>query len=160
MKTIQQLIILFLFLILILPTTSFAQDNVKDIEKKVMDMTQNMAKQMLAGEYSTEHYTDDAISMPNNSPMLEGIEAIKTSGEQMISMGIKFNKVDFVTKQVIVEGNIAMEIGTYDMDMTIPNVPQTTTDKGKYLTIWEIQKNGDLKIKVETWNTDSPPPGM
>jgi hypothetical protein len=30
-------------------------------------------------------------------------------------------------------------------------------DNGKYITIWEIQKDGTPKIKVETWNTDNNP---
>jgi ketosteroid isomerase-like protein len=30
-------------------------------------------------------------------------------------------------------------------------------DTGKYLTLWEKQADGSLKIKVETWNTDKNP---
>jgi hypothetical protein len=30
-------------------------------------------------------------------------------------------------------------------------------DNGKYITIWEMQKDGSIKIKVETWNTDHNP---
>jgi hypothetical protein len=34
------------------------------------------------------------------------------------------------------------------------------SDKGKYLTIYERDANGSLKIKVETWNTDLNPMQM
>jgi hypothetical protein len=30
-------------------------------------------------------------------------------------------------------------------------------DQGKYITIWEEQPDGSMKIKVETWNTDTNP---
>ncbi len=30
-------------------------------------------------------------------------------------------------------------------------------DHGKYMTIWEMQDDGSLKVKVETWNTDVNP---
>jgi ketosteroid isomerase-like protein len=30
-------------------------------------------------------------------------------------------------------------------------------DHGKYLTVWEKQKDGSLKVKVETWNSDVDP---
>jgi ketosteroid isomerase-like protein len=33
-------------------------------------------------------------------------------------------------------------------------------DHGKYLTIWEKQKDGSLKIKIETWNSDVDPTSM
>jgi ketosteroid isomerase-like protein len=38
--------------------------------------------------------------------------------------------------------------------MNIPGMPNDFEDQGKYLTIWEKQSDGSLKIKVEMWNTD------
>jgi hypothetical protein len=42
------------------------------------------------------------------------------------------------------------------MKMSGPDVPEWA-DYGKYITIWEEQKDGSMKIKVETWNTDTNP---
>jgi hypothetical protein len=42
------------------------------------------------------------------------------------------------------------------MKMSGPDVPEWA-DNGKYITIWEMQKDGSIKIKVETWNTDHNP---
>ena len=52
------------------------------------------------------------------------------------------------------------EIGTYKISMTMPNMDKPMEDHGKYLTIWEKQKDGSLKVKVETWNSDVDPMSM
>ncbi|MDP2365317.1 MAG: hypothetical protein Q8M94_16305 [Ignavibacteria bacterium] len=57
---------------------------------------------------------------------------------------------------MIVAGNLAIEIGNYDMKMSGLGMPEWA-DNGKYITIWEEQKDGSMKIKVETWNTDTNP---
>ena len=44
--------------------------------------------------------------------------------------------------------------------MTMPNMDKPMEDHGKYLTIWEKQKDGSLKVKVETWNSDVDPMSM
>ena len=42
------------------------------------------------------------------------------------------------------------------MKMSGPDVPEWP-DNGKYVTVYEIQKDGSLKVKIETWNTDTNP---
>jgi hypothetical protein len=41
--------------------------------------------------------------------------------------------------------------------MEIPMMPEPFNDVGKYMTVYEIQEDGSLKIKAETWNTDLNP---
>jgi ketosteroid isomerase-like protein len=38
-------------------------------------------------------------------------------------------------------------------------MPDPMQDAGKYLTIWEQQSDGSLKVKLEMWNADSYPMG-
>jgi ketosteroid isomerase-like protein len=54
------------------------------------------------------------------------------------------------------QNNIA-EIGTYKMSFTMEGMSGEMTDTGKYLTIWEQQPDGSLKIALEMWNTDNFP---
>jgi hypothetical protein len=44
--------------------------------------------------------------------------------------------------------------------MTMPNMPAPMEDHGKYLTVWEKQKDGSLKVKVETGNSEVDPTNM
>jgi len=121
------------------------------LEKGKKDMLENTIDTTLA------QYADDAVSMPNNGPMLKGKSAIKEYFAKMMSSGITFTKVDFVTHDVQVGGKYVYEVGTYSMTMRIPAMGEMT-DAGKYLTVYEIQADGKLKIKVETWNTNTMPP--
>jgi ketosteroid isomerase-like protein len=50
-----------------------------------------------------------------------------------------------------------IEVGAYKMNFTMTGMEGPMYDNGKYLTIWEKQKDGSLKIKYETWNTDMNP---
>ena len=52
------------------------------------------------------------------------------------------------------------EIGTFKMNASMPNFDKPIDDHGKYLTVWEKQKDGSLKIKIEIWNSDVDPMAM
>ena len=62
--------------------------------------------------------------------------------------------------EVIVCKEMVIEIGEYAISLTIPGMEMPVADKGKYITVWERQKDGSLKIKIETWNTDVNPMEM
>lgn len=126
---------------------------------KIQKINNEMSQALVAGnsEKSMSYYASDAISMPNGSPMVEGIDAIRKSNEDMMQSGMKINSFVFTTKQVKTCGNMITEIGTYKGSFTGPNMQQPVEDHGKYLTIWEKQPDGSLKIKAEIWNTDTRP---
>ena len=143
---------------LLLASCSPPPPDAAKIRKEVEGLVQKSAKDMVAGITDTtlSQYMDDAVSMPNNGPLLRGKPAIKGYFQQMMN-GVKFSSVNFTTTDVFVGGPYIYEIGTYGMTMTIPNMPEIS-DKGKYITVYERGKDGLLKIKAETWNTNAPPP--
>ena len=118
-----------------------------------------MAKAMMEGnsQATLGFYTNDAVSLPNYGEMVKGIDAIKKSNDEMMSSGMKVNSMEFNTVMVNTYGNVVSEIGTYKMNATMPGMANPMEDTGKYLTLWEKQPDGSLKIKVETWNTDKNP---
>jgi ketosteroid isomerase-like protein len=110
-------------------------------------------------EASLNLYTADAISMPSYAPMQEGIAAIRKASEDMAKSGAKYNSFDLKTVKIIPNGNLITEIGTYAINVTVPGMDQPVDDHGKYLTMYEKQKDGSLKIKIEIWNSDIDPMG-
>jgi ketosteroid isomerase-like protein len=144
---------------LALITMNTFSQSTDDVKSKIEKMNKDMAQAMVEGnhEKSLSFYAPDAISMPSYSKMLEGIEAIKQSDMEMSKSGTKFVSFEFNTVKVIPGGNLYTEIGTYKVTMTMPGMDMPMNDVGKYLTVWEKQKDGSLKIKVETWNTDNNP---
>ncbi len=99
--------------------------DVAAVRKTIEAMTAKSAKDMMAGVFDTTlaNYTDDAVSMPNNEPLQKGKPAIKAYYQQMMGMGMKFSKVDFVTIDVQVGLPYAYEVGTYTMTMEMAGMP-------------------------------------
>jgi len=105
-------------------------------------------------------YTEDAISMPRNHPMQVGIAEIRKASMEGMKSGWKTTAFELNNQKIITSGNLVTDIGTYKISMTGPGMDKPVDDHGKYLTIYEKQKDGSLKIKVETWNTDVDPMSM
>jgi ketosteroid isomerase-like protein len=147
-----------LIVVILTANIAFSQSEA-EYKSKLEAMNKEMVKNMLEGntEKMLSVYAEDAISMPSFQPMQQGIAAIRKSSEDMTKSGMKFNSFTPTVVKVLVSGNQVTEIGTYKISMTMPNMPAPIEDHGKYLTIYEKQKDGSLKVKVETWNTDKNP---
>lgn len=128
------------------------------IEKRNKEMVEYMLKGDI--EKNLKLYTDDAISLPSYEPMHQGIAEIRKASQEMVASGFKFESFEPSIVKVIPMGNLITEIGTYKVSMIMGGTNQPMKDQGKYLTIWEKQKDGSLKIKVETWNSDMDPTEM
>ena len=150
-----------LFVILFTTSVSFSQSNL-EYKTKIQALSNTMAKIMVEGniEKSLSLYTEDAILMPSYSPMQDGIAAIKAANEEMARSGMKYNSFELTTLKVIPNGSLITEIGTYKISALIPGMDKPMNDHGKYLTVWEKQKDGSLKVKIEIWNSDVDPMAM
>jgi uncharacterized protein (TIGR02246 family) len=147
-----------LIMVALFSISAVSQSN-DELKDKIVKINQQMAKAMMEGnaQATLGFYTKDAVSLPNYGEMVKGIDAIKKSNDEMVSSGMKVNSMEFNTVMVNTYGNIVSEIGTYKMNATMPGMASPMEDAGKYLTLWEKQPDGSLKIKVETWNTDKNP---
>lgn len=135
---------------------SQTEDDYKaQIEKRNKQMVEYMLKSDT--EKSMSLYTDDAISLPSYEPMHQGIAEIRKANQDMVAAGWKFTAFEPNIVKVIPMGDLITEIGTYKVSLIMGDTKKPMKDQGKYLTIWEKQKDGSLKIKVETWNSDMPP---
>lgn len=130
-----------------------------ELKQKIEKMNDDMAQAMMAGnhEKNLQYYTDDVVSMPSYEKMLTGKDALKKSMDEMAKSGWKISDFNFETVSVESNGNVISEIGKYRMEMKKQGMDQTMKDEGKYLTLWEKQPDGSLKIKTEIWNTDKNP---
>jgi ketosteroid isomerase-like protein len=149
-------------LVALLATSMVYSQSAPDYKSKIEALNKQIADNMLAGssEKTLGLYTDDAISLPSYEPIQEGIAAIKESNEKMAKSGWKCLAFELSTLKVIPGGNLVTEIGTYKMSGSMPGMDKPMDDHGKYVTIWEKQNDGSLKIKVETWNSDVDPMSM
>jgi ketosteroid isomerase-like protein len=150
-----------IIVVLLTANIALSQSN-SDYKSKIELINKEMAKNMMEGntEKLLSLYTEDAISMPSYQPIHDGIAAIRKANDEMAKTGVKYNSFAPTTLKVTANGNQITEIGTYKISMSMPNMDKPIEDQGKYLTIWEKQKDGSLKVKVEIWNSDVDPMSM
>jgi len=161
MRRLNLLSICSLFVALFITSAAFSQ-TVEEYKTMIEKVNKEMAKYMIEGntEKNLSMYTADAISMPSYEPIHDGIAAIRKASEDMAKSGWKCNSFETATLKVIPSGDLITEIGTYNINMSMPGMDKPMDDHGKYLTIWEKQKDGALKVKIETWNSDVDPMSM
>ncbi|HAH25543.1 MAG TPA: hypothetical protein DCL77_17595, partial [Prolixibacteraceae bacterium] len=161
MKT-KNLLSTFLFFIFVFTAGVVFSQSSGDYKAQIDKLNKDMAENMIQGntEKNLSMYTEDAISMPSYEPMHEGLDAIRKASEDMVKSGWKCNSFEPTTLKIIPNGKMITEIGTYKISMTMPNMDKPMDDQGKYLTIWEKQPDGSLKVKIETWNSDKDPMTM
>ncbi len=152
---------LSLLFIALMTITAYSQ-NLAVIKADIEKINSELNQAVVDGDMDAglKYYTDDIISMPNWSPMMRGKEAIKKENEAMMEQGVNFKSFNTETLDVFAGGNLIIEVGKYNLTLEMSMMPEPIKDFGKYLTVWEVQKDGSLKIKIETWNTDVNPMRM
>ena len=146
--------VLVCVLVLGLATVASAEDLMKEVEA----IGEALTEALLANDVDTmlTMYADDAISLPNYGPRMQGMEAFRQHHEQMSAAGMKI--VSFTSDPIDVWGcgDQVIEIGTFEISLDY-GMPDPIEDRGKYMTVYVRGADGSLKIKAETWNTDMNP---
>jgi ketosteroid isomerase-like protein len=104
---------------------------------------------------TVSYYSADASVLPPNAPIATTKETIKKVwGDLLASPGLviswKATKVG-----VAKSGDLGFVSGTYEITVN-DGSGKPTTDKGKYVEVWEKQADGKWKCGTDTWNSDMP----
>lgn len=148
---------LILSFLLLSATLVFSQSN-EELYLKIEKLNKLYSDAMINNDTKTmmSLYTDYVVSLPSYQPMIRGIETLRALSEQVENSEWKTTSFVMTTTDLIPTDNFVIEIGNYKMNMVGPGVPDWS-DEGKYITIWQKQNDGNLKIRVEMWNTDLNP---
>lgn len=152
-KVITRLALLFC---LIAPAMAVLSQSDDELKQMIESNNKMMGDAMKAGdiEKALVLYSDDAVQLPNNAKMLNGIAEIRKDQEEMVKEGWKVKEYTTKIQSVESHGDIVTEIGTYTIGLTKEGTTDMLHREGKYLTMWKIQTDGSLKIKTEMWNHD------
>jgi uncharacterized protein (TIGR02246 family) len=151
--------VLLISVLLTATANLFSQTTKDEMLKKVEEWNKQFSAAMIAGDKAKmlSFYANDAYSLPSYSPMLIGKKAIENSMNMDENSDMKITSFKFNTKDLWISGDQMCEVGTYDLSMSVGNPAKTTNDHGKYLTIYQKQKDGSWKIRADMWNTDLNP---
>lgn len=97
-------------------------------------------------------YTEDAVSMANNSPMMVGKDAIRKDQEQEFANQPEGMTYSFETLDVYGNADMVTETG----QSTYKDANGKVLGKGKYMVVWKKQGEEYLCIR-EIYNNDSSP---
>lgn len=100
-------------------------------------------------------YTDDAVEMPPNAPVVKGRAAIQQLYE-MNFKGAKLNSFSITHLESRATGDTGYDIGTYTQSVT-PTGGTAMKDTGKYTVILK-RIGGSWKLAYAIYNSDLPPP--
>ena len=90
-------------------------------------------------------YAEGARVMPPNGSMVQERTKIQQFWQGFIDSGAKLS---LSTSDVEAQGNVAIEIGTYEMISS-----DGKRDAGKFVVIWRRHKTG-WKLAVDIWNSN------
>lgn len=132
------------------------------VKKQIEAMNTKMIDAMLKNDVTkmTEYYANDVISLPAFEPECRGLAKVMEKAKEHMEQGMKINSAKFTTTDVIGSGDMAVEVGKWNMSFTMPGSTTPMDDEGKYVTVWQKQADNTWKVKVETWNTDKNPQMM
>jgi uncharacterized protein (TIGR02246 family) len=93
-------------------------------------------------------YTEDATLLPPGSPMIKGRQNIQQFWKSFFDAGASDGKL--TTVELNAMGDVACEIGAFEA-----NMPGAGKTQGKYVVIWKRQPDGNIRMAVDIFNTNT-----
>ena len=134
---------------------AMSQAGAADAVKAVAD---SYVKATLAGDAKAiaALYTEDAVEMPPNQPMIKGRAAIQAYYEKEMASGMKVNSFTLTHLDTHAAGERGYDVGTYRQSVT-PKGAAPVSDSGKYTVIVKRSGTG-WQVAYAIYNSDQPPP--
>ena len=122
---------------------------------RAADVTFSQAVEAKQLDAALACYTDDAILMMSNAPMLNSKESIRKAFSEMLATTGMAMKWEVTKVEAARSGDFGYTVGMYEMTMNDAK-GKPVTDRGKYATFWKKQADGNWKAVVDIANTDIP----
>jgi ketosteroid isomerase-like protein len=104
-------------------------------------------------------YSDDAIVMPPNAPMIQDKASERKAWAAILVPGVE---ISWTAGKVVAanSGELVYDVGMYTLITKSGKgkVKTQTTDGGKYLAVWKKQADGSWKAIADAWSSDKPAP--
>jgi uncharacterized protein (TIGR02246 family) len=100
---------------------------------------------------AAEAWADDAKQFPPAAPPAVGREAIREGIKAIQEMS---PRLELRSTDVLVEGNVAIETGTWWVKLQTPNGP--LEDGGPAVRVWRRGADGVWRLYREIWNSERP----
>lgn len=132
-------------------------------QEQFLTGSRNVLQQILDGYSRADSaaiaapYTQDAMLLETENNMAIGKGTINAYYADSIAKGIRILSVDTVYHDIRVSGKYVFSIDKSIAKVRTPGMKQLVLAYVKFLTVWEIQPDSSLKIKVDSINYDKLP---
>jgi uncharacterized protein (TIGR02246 family) len=134
-------------------TASASPSPFVDVDSTIRGLTQDLCTAFNTGNYDqwAALFASDAQLMPPNHEPVQGLKAIERVMRELGEAG--HHDLRFETAQIILTGDVAVEIGRYTAAISQGN-GTTVAQRGKYLRAW--RRLGAWLIVADCWNSNLP----
>ena len=133
-----------------------AWSQLSDADKKgIQDVTDRWLKAMENNDSTAVAalYTEDAMLLPPNAPVVKGRAGIR----HYLGQFPKITSFKAPLEEIDGNGDIAYTRGTYEATMMPPGSKAPVKDSGKFIEIRRKQPDGSWLIERDFWNSNAPP---
>lgn len=131
----------------------------RSLKEKINKINQEIEDLMLKGDYEAilPYYTNDIIISPAMQPSIVGIDAIKEIYKEDKKIGLKHHSFSWNIEDLRECSDKVYERGTFGLSLSTNDHPKPVAYHGSYFTIWQKEKDDNLKIKYLIYNLDFNP---
>jgi ketosteroid isomerase-like protein len=108
-------------------------------------------------ERTASFYAEQAVLMPVAESIIEGRAAILAEWRHVFGIPGYANQARLVAADLSTAADLGYTRGTYASPMLGPD-GQQLLEHGKWVSVWKLQADGQWRIVVDIFNTDTPPP--
>ncbi len=102
------------------------------------------------------YFADEVTLLPLYQPLANGKEAVRKQWEPILASPNVAMTWEPVKAEVSGSGDLGYTIGTYEQTVAVAG-ESSVTSRGKYVTIWRKQRDGQWKIVLDAGTPDQPP---
>lgn len=100
---------------------------------------------------------DDVVFMPMGEPLVRGKSAMRTWMTGFLAQ-YRTSSLDLANREVIVGERWAVELGTYEWQLTPAAGGAPETERGNYMQVWQRQSDKTWRFAREVYNSSVPVP--
>jgi uncharacterized protein (TIGR02246 family) len=128
-----------------------------EVEQHISQIGQQWARHWNVGDLDKliQAFAPDAVYMPPHHAAVHGRDAIHEYLKTPMQHGV--GELTYEVTYIKHSGDLAYDVGRYSM--SVPREGAKRQDRGKYLTVWRRQPNGEWLIVADTWSSDLPSTG-
>ena len=128
-----------------------------DDEAAIRELVRQTDVEMTSGDLEglVALYTEDAVEMGQNRPVIHGKDAIRDLEKRFLDANDA--EVRSTVEDIQVSGDLAVVRARFTVSSTRKNGGNTTTIVAKSLRVCHRQADGSWKIGTLIWNMDGPP---